>query len=78
MEEEKWALVGFDGKVSILISNETYVMDYMEACKLAEKKAVELGLVCGLAVSTKSIWRLLRESAKESNQEICYRRKNGS
>jgi hypothetical protein len=76
MEEEKWALVGFDGKISILISNEIYTIDYMEACKLAEKKSQELGLVCGLAVSMKSIWSLLRESAKECNQEIFHRRKN--
>lgn len=76
MEEERWALVGFDGKISILISNEIYTVDYMSACKIAEQKSKELGLVCGLAINMKSIWSLLRESAKECNQEICYRRKN--
>jgi hypothetical protein len=66
----KWALIGFDGKVSVLISQEIYTMLYMEACKIAEKLAVEKELVCGMAVDIHVLWDLLKESAIKSNQKI--------
>ena len=74
MEDEgQWALVGFNGKISILLSNEVFTMPYMEACKIAEKKAEEKGLECGLAIEIKSVWKIIKKSAEYSNQEILKR-----
>lgn len=66
----RWALIGYNGATSILISNEIYIMSYMEACSIAEKIANELGLECGMAISMNSVWEILIKSAKSYNQEI--------
>ena len=67
----EWALIGYDNSnVCILISNETYIMPYMDACKIAEEKAVKLGMVCGMAISTDSVWDIIKKSAKNCNQEV--------
>jgi hypothetical protein len=72
----EWALVGFNGQIAILLSNEVFNMPYMEACKIAEKKALEKELECGLAIEMKSIWKVIRKSAECSNQEVLRRRIN--
>lgn len=66
----RWALIGYNGAIAILISNEIYIMPYMEACSIAEKLANELGLEGGMAISMNSIWDILIQSAKGCNQEI--------
>ncbi len=72
MEEglERWALIGFDGTIAILISNNICIAYYMEACKIAEELAREMGLKTGIAINMNSIWYVLMQSAKSCNQEI--------
>lgn len=66
----RWALIGFNGKISVLLSNEVCISSYMDACKIAEEKASKLGLECGMAIELKASWDIIRESAKVCNQEV--------
>jgi hypothetical protein len=67
---EKWALIGFNGEISILMSPDIYNGMYLDACKIAERMAEEHGLICGTAIELKGAWDLLKKSAKNSKQEI--------
>lgn len=69
-KKSKFALIGFDGKGTVLLSSFLFEGLYMEACHEAEKIASERGLQSGIAVTEEAAWDLLKESAQSVQQDI--------
>lgn len=69
-KENKFALIGFDGNGTVLLSSMLFEGIYMEACHAAEKIANEKGLQSGIAVTEEAVWELLKKSANIIQQDI--------